>query len=252
MKTVLSFYDYTGEAVRPWAEAGYTCYCYDVQHEAIRAQFVGEGVIYYCHWNALNQRQTSEIVQWMMSNAHVAMVFGFPPCTDLAASGAKHWKKKAEADPRFQHRAVGMAMLIACIAGSLGAPYCIENPIGALSTLWRKPDYKFHPCDFGGYLPEDDAHPRWPEYIPSRDAYSKATCLWTGNGFVFPEMKKVEPISISLTKKDGSITTGSPQWAKLGGKSLKTKNIRSATPRGFAKAVFETNSNADITTSKAA
>jgi len=29
----------------------------------------------------------------------------------------------------------------------------------------------------------------------------------------------------------------STQWGKLGGKSVKTKNIRSATPRGFAKAV---------------
>ena len=28
---------------------------------------------------------------------------------------------------------------------------------------------------------------------------------------------------------------------KLGGKSQKTKNIRSATPRGFAQAVFEAN-----------
>ena len=35
----------------------------------------------------------------------------------------------------------------------------------------------------------------------------------------------------------------SDQHKKLGGKSLKTKNIRSATPRGFALAVFKENSN---------
>jgi hypothetical protein len=34
----------------------------------------------------------------------------------------------------------------------------------------------------------------------------------------------------------------SRQHLKLGGKSMKTKNIRSATPRGFAKAVYEFNS----------
>jgi len=33
----------------------------------------------------------------------------------------------------------------------------------------------------------------------------------------------------------------SDQFKKLGGKSLKTKNIRSATPRGFAKAVMIAN-----------
>ena len=34
---------------------------------------------------------------------------------------------------------------------------------------------------------------------------------------------------------------GRPQAAGLGGKSQRTKNIRSATPRGWARAVFEAN-----------
>jgi hypothetical protein len=32
MPIIISLYDYTGEAVRPWAEQGYMCYCYDIQH----------------------------------------------------------------------------------------------------------------------------------------------------------------------------------------------------------------------------
>ena len=32
---IISLYDYTGEAVRPWAEAGYDCYCYDIQSAQI-------------------------------------------------------------------------------------------------------------------------------------------------------------------------------------------------------------------------
>lgn len=36
-------------------------------------------------------------------------------------------------------------------------------------------------------------------------------------------------------------TGDSTQYKKLGGKSLKTKNIRSATPRGFARAVYQAN-----------
>ena len=43
-----------------------------------------------------------------------------------------------------------------------------------------------------------------------------------------------------FTGKNGLNFSG-PAW-KLGGKSLRTKNIRSATPRGFAKAVFAANS----------
>ena len=33
-KQIISLYDYTGEAVKPWAEAGYECFCYDIQHDA--------------------------------------------------------------------------------------------------------------------------------------------------------------------------------------------------------------------------
>jgi hypothetical protein len=69
---------------------------------------------------------------------------------------------------------------------------------------------------------------QWPEIIAARDAYPKKTCLWTGGGFLLPPMKPVE------------VRPGySDQHHKLGGKSIKTKNIRSATPRGFARAVFE-------------
>ena len=63
------------------------------------------------------------------------------------------------------------------------------------------------------------------------DAYPKKTCLWTGNGFTMPWTDPVQP-------EDGH----SRQHLKLGGKSAKTKNIRSATPRGFARAVYEFNS----------
>jgi hypothetical protein len=96
----------------------------------------------------------------------------------------------------------------------------------------------FQPCDFGGYLPEDDGGNPYPDIIPARDAYTKKTCLWTGNGFVMPAKRPVEPEK--FTGKNGLNFSG-PAW-KLGGKSLRTKNIRSATPRGFAKAVFAANS----------
>ena len=111
-------------------------------------------------------------------------------------------------------------------------PYFIENPVSVLATMWRKPDYRFHPYEYGGYIPDDQAeHPRWPEYIAPRDAYPKNTCLWTGFGFVMPWTDPVEP-------EQGH----SRQHLKLGGKSQRTKDIRSATPRGFATAVYEFNS----------
>ena len=174
----------------------------------------------------------------------IVMGFAFPVCTDLASSGARHWAIKAERDPHFQKKAAVYAIEASLIMDDLDCPWMIENPNGALTSWWRKWDYSFDPCQYGGYLPEGP-HPRWPDYIPERDAYTKRTNLWTSDDFVMPEPKPVEPIKISITKRDGTVTSGSPQWAKLGGKSAKTKNIRSATPRGFARAVFEAHTAED-------
>jgi len=124
-----------------------------------------------------------------------------------------------------------MAKLVESVGVACGAPWGAENPVSVLSTLWRKPNFSFHPWEFGGYLPDSDIHPMYPEYIKARDAYPKKTCIWSGNGFIEP--KRI-PVKVDSGYSD--------QHKKLGGKSLKTKNIRSATPRGFAEAVFLYNS----------
>ncbi|MBB8026189.1 hypothetical protein HEL23_006095 [Escherichia coli] len=104
---------------------------------------------------------------------------------------------------------------------------------GVLSTLWRKPDFIFNPCAYGGYLPEDDKHPAFPDVYPQRDAYTKKTCIWCGNGFKQPIFRPVD-----LNSGDN------PGWAKTGGRAKRTKMIRSLTPRGFARAVFLANDRA--------
>ena len=228
---VLSLYDYTGEALRPWAEAGYTCYAYDIQHDnSTRWDFKGGGSVQFIHAD-LHNIETIYALRTMFKNERLVFAMGFPVCTDLAVSGARHFKAKAEKDPDFQRKAAMYARWCGELFDVLGVPYFIENPVSKLSTLWRKPDYTFHPWHYGGYIPDGQAsHPKWPEYIAPRDAYPKLTCLWTGGGFVMPSARPVTVESFL-----------SRQYKKLGGKSMKTKNIRSATPRGFARAVFEAN-----------
>ena len=53
-----------------------------------------------------------------------------------------------------------------------------------------------------------------------------------------PEARPVEPEKF---QDRNGLNYSALHW-KLGGKSLRTKNIRSATPRGFAQAVFAANS----------
>lgn len=226
-KRAVFLFDYTGIMANPWLEAGYECWCFDGQHEPGIAKD-GDYVKVGMWFDAYNTKKHVEEILNMVVNADI--VIGFPECTDLAVSGAAHFKSKSEKNVAFQAEATELAKFVEYVGNTFNCPWMAENPVSVLSTLWRRPDFNFDPWEYGGYLPEDDIHPLYPEYIKPRDAYPKKTCIWSGNAFVMPETKpvKVEP-------------GYSDQHKKLGGKSLKTKNIRSATPRGFARAVFEFN-----------
>lgn len=141
------------------------------------------------------------------------MVFAFPPCTHMAVSGARWFRQKGL-------RAIIEALEVveACreICEGSGSPWMLENPVGTLATYWREPDYTFHPVHYAGY--SDD---------PEADEYTKKTCLWTGNGFVMPDRKPGEPTL-------GSLMHRLPP-------SDDRSDLRSATPMGFARAVFSAN-----------
>lgn len=223
-------YDFTGLMAKPWLDAGYECWCFDGQHDAGITRD-GNRVRIGMWFSAGDKlSQAREIAQ--MVGDGVAMVFGFPECTDLTVAGARHFEAKRLVNPMFQIEAAELADLVRIIGIITGAPWAFENPVGVLSSIYRKPDFAFQPCDFAGYLPEGDEHPLYPEVYPGRDRYNKTTNIWCGNGFRQPKTRHIAP-----AQKDN------PGWRLCGGKSTRTKNIRSATPRGFAKAVFEANSH---------
>ena len=229
MKRAVFLYDYTGLMAQPWLEAGYECWCFDGQHpEGITRDNLHVKVGMW--FDADRTDEQAKIIAAMVGD-NVALVFGFPECTDLTVAGARHWAKKALANANFQINATQLADLVRKVGELCNSSWAFENPVGALSTLYRKPDFSFHPCDYAGYLPEDDVHPVYPEVYPGRDLYNKNTCIWCSASFNKPVKRRLEPIS-----KDN------PGWLYCGGKSKRTKNIRSATPRGFARAVFEANS----------
>lgn len=226
-ETIVSLFDESGNMVRPWAQAGHHCYCFDIlnTHRSVEEHFDGGGFIAYVEADL-------DEPEWIGSVIDMGprLLFSFSPCDDVAVSGATHFESKLARDPDCQARAKRRAMLVQRIADELHAPYMHENPVSILSTLWRPADHYFDPCDYGGYLPPDDAHPRWPDYIAPRDAYPKKTAIRCGNGFIMPPKRPV-----------GRAPGYSTQHRKLGGKSKKTKQIRSETPRGFAIATFEAN-----------
>jgi len=81
------------------------------------------------------------------------LAIAFPPCTDLAVSGARWFKeKRANGD---QQKSIEFFMKFT----TLKCKWAIENPIGIMSTHYRKPDQIIQPWQFG-------------------HGETKATCLW--------------------------------------------------------------------------
>ena len=72
-------------------------------------------------------------------------------------------------------------------------------------------------------------HPWEYAALEEQDNYTKKTCLWFGNGFVMPSKQP----NGNLGLPDDRI-----HRASLGDDRA---NFRSATPMGFARAVFESN-----------
>jgi hypothetical protein len=230
-KVAVFLYDYTGIMAKPWLTEGYTCYIVDGQHEeGIVKRDTGTKGTLYTVGHMFSTDITKEVIFLQGVAKEPSFVFGFPPCTDVAVSGAAHFKKKAKVNPQFQQDAKRLALIVEAYGKATASPWGWENPISVLSTLIRKPSFIFHPWEYGGYLEEDDVHPEYPKYIAPRDAYPKKTCIWCSNTFKIPSKLEV-PVPLGY----------STQHTKLGGRSIRTKNIRSATPRGFALAIFEAN-----------
>lgn len=199
-RIVLSLCDRTGVMVEPWLEAGYECWIVDTQHE--------HGV----HRDGNLVRVGADVERWLPPLAKYRIVFAFPPCTNLAISGARWFPAKG-----LTGLADGLRTVEATrdICEWTGAPWMLENPVGTLASYWRKPDHTFDPCDFGGWV--------------DGDRYTKRTCLWVGGGFLFPPPHPVEP------------TLGSKMHVVA--PSDDRGDLRSVTPAGFARAVFEANEN---------
>lgn len=149
-------------------------------------------------------------VRLLQKQDDVHGILAAPPCTCFASSGA--WVKRSDHD-----MIEALSVVDACIRLVFACKpkwWCLENPVGKLARYLGRPRMYFQSCDYG-------------------DPYTKRTCLWGDFTMPMPlllgENRAVKPI------------LGNTPIMKLGGKSLKTKNARSQTPAGFARAFFEVN-----------
>lgn len=116
-KDVVCLYDESGLAGRAWAEAGYVVHCYDIVN-SFHIEPVGSGLIVRHHWDAYNERMNSDIIG--RHAGRCCFLMAFPPCTDLAVSGAAHFESKRAKDPLFQEKAIMLFHVAEGIAKSIG------------------------------------------------------------------------------------------------------------------------------------
>jgi hypothetical protein len=184
-KIILSLCDYSGEWIKPYVQAGYTCKQIDLK--------------------------LGDDVRTLPFQGQVHGILAAPPCTAFAGSGAQYWPDK-DADGRTLE---GLAIVDAClrvVAMSNASWWALENPVGRLKRWLGSPRLIFQPYEFG-------------------DAYTKRTCLWGR----FNENLPKTIVSPERVCNQGS-------WVqRLGGKSERTKELRSVTPQGFANAFFKAN-----------
>jgi hypothetical protein len=146
------------------------------------------------------------------------VIIAFPPCTDLAVSGAKHFERKRK--DGSQQRSIEFFMLF---VNADCERVAIENPVGIMSSVWRKPDQIIQPFQFGHEA-------------------KKTTCLWLkglpkliptkivseGEFYISPKGDKMPKWSHDPVGKDGK---------KIAYNSQEIKILRSKTFPGIAKAM---------------
>ena len=126
-----------------------------------------------CEFNTMDGERHAISGRW-------DMIIAFPPCTDLAVSGARHFAKK-RADGR-QQASIDFFMKF---ANAHCDRIAIENPVGIMSTHFRKPDQIINPWQFG--------HPE-----------TKKTCLWLKNLQPLEETENVYAYMMTLPEKERS------------------------------------------------
>lgn len=148
------------------------------------------------------------------------MIIAFPPCTYLTVTGnrwfnVERYGEKAIERQKSRDDAIDFFM---AFANADCERIAIENPIGVMSTEYRKPNQIIHPYMFG-------------------DPERKGTCLWLKN---LPELVPTNIVEPRVIKYKNGKGTDSPwHMETMSLPPAERSKMRSKTFPGIAKAMAE-------------
>ena len=148
------------------------------------------------------------------------MIIAFPPCTYLTVTGNRWFnidRYGEKAIQRHKDRKEAIDFFMA-FANADCERIAIENPVGIMSSEWRKPNQIINPWQFG-------------------DAFEKKTCLWLKG---LPELTPTNIVEIPPRKKFDS-GKSMPSWYAEAWHLPKEERakLRSKTFPGIARAMAE-------------
>ena len=157
------------------------------------------------------------------------MIIAFPPCTDLAVSGARHFEKK-RADGRQRASIKFFTAFLSAQCDKIA----IENPVGIISGEYVREYFPVLAKEYG--LPRKPSQIIQPYFFG--DPHRKSTCLWLKNLPPLKSTNVVEPTLVQYTCKDGRLVTFDSSYIASAKKRERGKQ-RSKTFPGIAKAMAE-------------
>ena len=148
------------------------------------------------------------------------LIIAHPPCTFLTTTGNRWFNMERygeKAVERIKHREEAIAFFMA-FANADCPRIAIENPVGVMSSVFRKPDQIIQPYFFG-------------------DSERKSTCLWLK---ALPQLKKTNIVEPNIIRYKNGKGTDSP-WHMNTARFPKEERarLRSKTFPGIAKAIAE-------------
>lgn len=149
--------EFSGAVRNAFAANGHDAWSIDLLPSETTGQHIQGDIVEFLNLDGSNVETGYGVGEW-------DMLLAFPPCTHLAVSGAR-WFETKQVE---QRKAIWFFLALA----NCGIPkIAIENPIGIMSTHYRKPDQIIQPWQFG-------------------HGEVKATCLWLKN------LPKLQPTKI--------------------------------------------------------
>ena len=142
-RTIISLFDASGEWSKPWSEAGYNVWTFDIQD--------GQDI---------NDFSAEYLLNEGFGDLDIWGILAAPPCTDFSSSGAQFWAKK-DANGQTELSNELVRQTLRTVEFLQPKIWAMENPIGRIAKLNNLPpaQLSFDPNFYG-------------------DPYTKRTLLW--------------------------------------------------------------------------